>query len=98
VSSLWFAVIILYFSSVFIHCKNRDSSDGIATGTAWSIGVLRFDSRRGLGIFLFTTESTQALGLTQPPIPRVSWALSLGVKRPGQEADHSPPFSTKVKE
>jgi len=28
----------------------------------------------------------------------VSGALSLGVKRPGREADHSPPSSAEVKE
>jgi hypothetical protein len=33
----------------------------------WTIGVLGFDSRRGLEIFLFTTASRTALGLTQPP-------------------------------
>jgi hypothetical protein len=31
-----------------------------------------------------------ALGLTQPPIQWVPGALSLEVKRPGREADHSP--------
>jgi hypothetical protein len=36
--------------------------------TSWTIGVLRFDSRRGLGIFLFTTASRTALEPTQPPI------------------------------
>jgi hypothetical protein len=60
--------------------------------------VLGFDSRRGLGIFLFTTVSRTVLGLTQPPIQWVPGALSLGVKRPGGEADHSPPSSAKVKE
>jgi hypothetical protein len=35
---------------------------------------------------------------TQPPIQWVSGALSLGVKRPRREADHSPPFSSEVKE
>jgi hypothetical protein len=39
-----------------------------------------------------------ALGTTQPPIQCVPGALSLGVKRPGREADHSPPFSAEVKE
>jgi hypothetical protein len=34
----------------------------------WTIGVLGFDSRRGLGIFLFTTASRTALGPAQPPI------------------------------
>jgi hypothetical protein len=58
-----------------------------------------FDSRRGLGIFLFTTAFRMALGPTQPPIQRVPGALSLGVKRPGREADHhSPPSRAKFKE
>jgi hypothetical protein len=34
----------------------------------WTIGVLGFDSRRWLGIFLFTTASRTALGPTQTPI------------------------------
>jgi hypothetical protein len=38
------------------------------------------------------------LGPTQPPIQWVWGALSLGVKRPGREADHSPPSSAEVKE
>jgi hypothetical protein len=62
------------------------------------IGVLGLDSRRGLGIFLFTTTSRTALGPTQPPIQRVPGALSLGVKRPGREADHWLPSSAEVKE
>jgi hypothetical protein len=53
------------------------------------LGVLGFDSRRGLGIFLFITASRTALGPTQPPIQWVSGALSVGVKRSGREADHS---------
>jgi hypothetical protein len=61
------------------------------------IEVLGFDSRRGLGNFLFTTISRIALGPTQPPIQRVPRALSLRVKRPGRQADHSLPSSAKVK-
>jgi hypothetical protein len=61
------------------------------------LGVLGFDSRRGLEIFLFTTASRTALGPTEPPIQWVSGALSLRVKRPGREADHSPPSSAEVK-
>jgi hypothetical protein len=64
----------------------------------WTIGVLGFDSRRGLGIFLFSTASRSALGLTQPPIQWVPRALPLGVKRPGRKYDHSPPYSAEVKE
>jgi hypothetical protein len=56
-----------------------------------------FESRQWLAIFIFTTVSRLALGPTQLPIQWVSGALSLGVKRPGREADHSPPYSTKIK-
>jgi hypothetical protein len=41
--------------------------------------ALGFDSRRGLGIFLFITASRIVLGPTQPPIHWVPAALSLGV-------------------
>jgi hypothetical protein len=34
---------------------------------------------------------------TQPPSQRVSEALSPRIKRPGREADHSPPSSAEVK-
>jgi hypothetical protein len=53
--------------------------------------VLGFESRRGLGISLFTTASTQ------PPTQRVLGDLSLVVKRQGREADNSPPSSAEVK-
>jgi hypothetical protein len=66
--------------------------------TGWTIGVLGFDSRRGLGIYLFTTASRTALGPTQPPIQWVPGALLLGVKRLERETDHSPPSSAEVKE
>jgi hypothetical protein len=64
----------------------------------WTIRVLGFDSRRGLGIFLFTTASRTSLGPTKPPNQWVPRTLSLGVKRPWREADHSPPPSAEVKE
>jgi hypothetical protein len=38
-----------------------------------------------------------ALELTQPPIQWEPGALSLVVKRPGHEADHSSPSSAEVK-
>jgi hypothetical protein len=49
-------------------------------------------------VFHFTTASRTALGPTQPPVQWVPGALSLGVKQPGREADHSPPSSAEVKE
>jgi hypothetical protein len=42
--------------------------------------------------------SGTALGPTRPPIQWVPGALSLGVKWPGREADHSLPSSAEVKE
>jgi hypothetical protein len=57
----------------------------------------RFESRQKLGIFLLTTVSRPALEPTQPLIQWVTGALSLEVKWPGRESDHSPPFSVEVK-
>jgi hypothetical protein len=61
---------------------------------SWRYNIM---SRQELRIFLFTTVSRPALRPTQPPIQWVPGALSLGVKRPGHEADHSSPSSTEVK-
>jgi hypothetical protein len=61
-------------------------------------GCRGFESRQGLGIFLFNTASRMALKPTQPPIQWVPDSLYLWVERPGREADHSPPSSAKVKE
>jgi hypothetical protein len=62
---------------------------GVALG--YGLDDQGFESRQGLGIFLFTIASRPALGSTQPPIQWLPAALSLGVKLPGREARHSPP-------
>jgi hypothetical protein len=41
--------------------------------------------------------SRPSLGPTQPPIQGVPGALSLGVKQPDHDADHSPQSSAEVK-
>jgi hypothetical protein len=64
--------------------------------TGWTIGILRFDFRRRLGIFIFTIASRTSLGPTQLHNQWVPGALSLGVKRPGREV--GPPSSAEVKE
>jgi hypothetical protein len=51
----------------------------------------------GFSDILFTTASRTVLGPIQPPIQWVQEALSLGVKRLGREADHSPLSSAEVK-
>jgi len=53
--------------------------------------------RAGQPCFLFATAHRSALGLTPPPIQRVTGALSLGITRPGREADRSLLSSTEVK-
>jgi hypothetical protein len=68
-------------------------SAGLRAGYDWG-----FESRRGLGIFLFTTASRPALGPTQPAIQWVPAALSLTVKQPGREANYTPSWSAEVKE
>jgi hypothetical protein len=100
---LWNSLYIVYKEVKFIHDRtvntkwhryqlymSRDSSVGIALGYGLDDRGSGVDSRRVLGIFLFTTASRTALGPTQPPTQWVSGALSLGVKRPEREADHSP--------
>jgi hypothetical protein len=62
----------------------------------WTIGV-QFPAGAIIELFLHATTSRPALGLNQPPFQWVPVALSLGVKRQGREADHSPPFSAEVK-
>jgi hypothetical protein len=51
----------------------------------------------GAGNFSLHYLSRTALGPTLPPIQWVPGALFLGVKRPGREADYSPPSSAEVK-
>jgi hypothetical protein len=77
--------------------RSRGSSVGIGTGYGLDDRVRRFDSRRELGIFLFSTASRLDLGPTQPPIQWVPGVLSPAVKRPGREADHSLSSSAEVK-
>jgi hypothetical protein len=62
------------------------------------IGSSEFESQAGLGIFLFETTSRPTLWPTQSLIQWITWALSLGIKRPGREADHSLPSSAEVQE
>jgi len=59
--------------------------------------VLVFDSRRGLGIFSSPLRPERLWGPTQPPIQWVPGAASLGLERPGREADHSPPSRAEIK-
>jgi hypothetical protein len=75
---------ILHFITLLLSGEEYNNFIKMSTwATGWTIGVLGFDSRRGLGIFLFTTAYRTALRPTQPPIQWVPGAPFLGVKRPG---------------
>jgi hypothetical protein len=91
-------VAVHHILSHLCNFPSRNCSVGIALGYELDdrgSGV-RFPT--GLGIFPFATASRTALEPTQSSIQWESEALSLGVKRRGREADHSPPSSAEVKE
>jgi hypothetical protein len=77
--------------------KIRDSSVGIALGYGLNDrgSRVRFPARAG-NFSLHRAQNSS--GPTQPPIQWVPGAISLEVKRPGHEADRSPPSSAEVKE
>jgi hypothetical protein len=62
---------------------------GYLSGIALGYGLNGRGGRVPVGVGNFSP--------TEPPTQRVTGALSLGVKRPGREADHSPPSSADVK-
>jgi hypothetical protein len=66
--------------------SSRDSSVGVATG--WRGRSSGPDRGK---IFLLSTSSRPVLGPTLPLIQLLRGAISPGAKRPGLEADHSPP-------
>jgi hypothetical protein len=76
--------------------ESRDSSVGIGTGYGLDDQGGGSSSPSRVRNFHFAISSRPALGSTQPPIKWVPGALSLGVKRQGREADHSPPTSAEV--
>jgi hypothetical protein len=73
------------------HCSSSKSRVSVSTNTDWF-------NRSQNSIARINNASRTAVGATQPPIQWVLRALSLGVKWPGCEADHSPPSSVEVKE
>jgi len=58
--------------------------------------MVQFPAGAVIEFFHFVTEFRPALGLTQPCFHWVVGPLTLGVKRPRGEADHSLPSSAEV--
>jgi hypothetical protein len=90
--------IILDMYTVFIYLCRQQQGDGLAQ---WSTAVLRavgVQVPAGAGNFFLHHHIQTGSGPSKFPSQWVRGPLSLGVKRPRQEADHSPPSSAKVKE
>jgi hypothetical protein len=76
----------------YCSCRSRYSDwlrTGRPRGRSWSPG--------GGKNILFYPSSRPSLGFTKSPVQWVPGALFPGLKRPGREADHSPPTSAEVK-
>jgi hypothetical protein len=78
--------------------KSRDSSVGIALGYGLDDRGSRARLPAGAGNFSLHHRVQNGPGAHPASYPMVTGVLSLGVKRPGREADHSPPTSAEVKE
>jgi hypothetical protein len=96
---LWFCSLcitcyLLVISTRLLQHTWAGQLSGIALG--YGLDGRGFESQQSLGIFLFAV-SIPVLRPTQPRTQWVSGTIFLGVKRPGREADHSPPSSAEVK-
>jgi hypothetical protein len=80
-------------NEIYVHILNYLYTPGLRP----ELTGLRVSAGAGI-FFLFTTASRPALRLTRPRIQWVPGTLSLGVKRPGCETDHSRPSSVEFKE
>jgi hypothetical protein len=80
-----------------IHQTSRSWDSSVNIVTRLRARWLGFNSRQRQRPFLFAIASEPSLGPTQHPIKWVPKALSLGVKWPGREADHSSPSNAEVK-
>jgi hypothetical protein len=97
-SSKSLPAVCLRISKCIGYNKSRDSSVGIALGYGMDDRGFRVRFPAEAGNFSLHHRVQNGSGPTQSPIQWVPGALSLGVKRPGREADHSPPSTTEVKE
>jgi hypothetical protein len=77
--------------------RSQDSVVGIATGLLAGRSRGQSSSPGMVKNFQFSISSRPTLGPSQPPNQCAPGDLSLWVKRPGREADHSPPASAEVK-
>jgi hypothetical protein len=82
---------------MFTH-MSQDSSVGIATGYGLDDRGSRFRFLAGAGKFSLYHRVETGSGAHWASYPMCARGYSLGVKRPGREAVHSPSSSAEVKE
>jgi hypothetical protein len=90
-----FELTFKLFTHIFT--GSRESAVDIETGHGTGRPTGRSSSPGRVKNFLLPTSSRPALRPAQPPIQWVPVTLSPGIKRPGREADYSPPTNAKVK-
>jgi hypothetical protein len=97
-----FVCIVAYRTAIDVHLLhahwNYDSSVGIALGYGLDDQGSRVWFLAGAGDFSLHCCVQNGSGAYPAPMEWVPGDTSLGVKRPGREADHSPPSSAEVKE
>jgi hypothetical protein len=95
------------FNSIIVTLKSCSPKLSLLTEDVFAEGELKLLSGNlfyikilpaGAGIFFFSPLRPERLRPTQPPIQWIPAVLSLEVKRPGRESDHSPPSSAEVRE
>jgi hypothetical protein len=81
----------------YIDEKSRDSSVGIALGYGLKNRSSRVQFPVGAGNFTLHQRVQKSSGAHPASYSMGTGVPSLGAKRPGREADHSPPSSAEVK-
>jgi hypothetical protein len=79
--------------------SHRDPGSSVGTATGYGLDDWMIGARFPAGAENFCLhQRVQTDSRAQPPIQWVMGTPSLGVKRPGREADHLPPPSAEAKE
>jgi hypothetical protein len=82
---------------ILLSTQSRDSSVGIALGHGLYYRGSRVRFPAGAGNFSLHHRDQNGCGAYPASYPVGTGTLSLGIKRPGREADHSPPSGAEIK-
>jgi hypothetical protein len=87
-------VTVIFLSEFNLHYYLSRSWDRVVITIGYGLNGLIPGKGK---IFIFPVMSRPTLEPIQPPSQWLPVALSSGLKRPGREADHSPPSRAKIK-